>query len=66
MTGSVLLVGHVSEGVWLGLPAQALGLCTGMVAYTAGYATAGILALLSPLFLPFLPILAPVSPRACI
>jgi hypothetical protein len=43
------------------LPVQALGLCTGMVDYAAGYATAGILALLSPLYLPFLPILAPVG-----
>ena len=40
---------------------QGLGLCTGMLAWIPGYAAAGIIALMSPLFLAILPILAPVS-----
>lgn len=40
---------------------QGLGLCTGMLAWVPGYAAAGVIALISPLFLAVLPILAPVS-----
>jgi len=40
---------------------QGVGLCTGMLAWIPGYAAAGILALVSPLYLAVLPILAPVS-----
>lgn len=42
---------------------QVFALATGMVAFVPGFAAAGILALLSPLFLPFLPVFAPVRPR---
>ncbi len=40
---------------------QGLGLCTGMLTWVPGYAAAGIIALISPLFLAVLPILAPVG-----
>ena len=43
-----------------GVCAQVFALCTGMVAWAPGFAAAGILALLSPLFVPFLPVFAPV------
>ena len=40
---------------------QGVGLCSGMLAWVPGYAAAGVIALLSPLYLAVLPILAPVS-----
>lgn len=40
---------------------QGVGLCSGMLTWVPGYAAAGIIALLSPLYLAVLPILAPVS-----
>ena len=40
--------------------AQAFTLATGMLTFAPGFAAAGILALLSPLFVPFLPVFAPV------
>ena len=40
---------------------QGLGLCSDMLAWVPGYAAAGIIALISPLYLAVLPILAPVS-----
>ena len=40
---------------------QGVGLCSGMLAWVPGYAAAGIIALLSPLYLAVLPILAPAS-----
>ena len=39
---------------------QGVGLCSGMLAWVPGYAAAGIIALISPLYLAVLPILAPV------
>lgn len=41
---------------------QGVGLCSSMLAWVPGYAAAGVIALLSPLYLAVLPILAPVSP----
>ena len=41
---------------------QGLGLCTDMLHWTPGYAASGIIALISPLYVCVLPIMAPVRP----
>ena len=38
-----------------------MGLCTDTLLWVPGYAASGILALISPLYLAVLPIMAPVS-----
>ena len=40
---------------------QGVGLCTDTLLWVPGYAASGILALISPLYLAVLPIMAPVS-----
>lgn len=40
---------------------QGVGLCSSMLAWVPSYAAAGVIALLSALYLAVLPILAPVS-----
>ena len=41
---------------------QGLGLCTDMLHWAPGYAASGIIALISPLYVCVLPVMAPVSP----
>jgi hypothetical protein len=43
---------------WLGM--QGLGLGVDLTTYTPGFAAAGIIALLSPLYLAILPVISPV------